>query len=197
MIKPALLALWVLATPVVADEGRLKIATVDMQRIFKSYQRTEAVQNEYNVELARIQKQDSDRLTGIREIEAQLDKLRKQLEDPAIAESKKETLRQQAMDRREEGIALERERRESGERRRRLLNERMMQEMRRLLVEIRTQLDDIAKTEDYDYVFDSTGLSTSQVPFVLSSRASGDLTEVVLTKLNAGAAKNDAGPASE
>ena len=194
MIKPALLALLLLAPPALADDGRLKVATVDMQRLFKGYHRTEASRKQYNVELARLQKQDADRLSRIRELEAELRKLRKQLEDPAVAESKKVTLHRQATDRHEEGIALERERRDFITGRQRLLNERMAQEMKGLLAEIREQLDEIAKTEDYDYVFDASGLSGSQVPFILSSRIGGDLTEAVLTKLNAGAAKNEAEP---
>jgi outer membrane protein len=197
MIKPALLALLLLATPVPADDVQLKVATVDMQRLFKDYHRREAAQKEYNVELTRLQKQDSDRLSRIRELEAELEKARKQIEDPAIAESKKAAIYRQSADRQQEGVALERERRDFIEGRQRLLNERMMQKMKELLAEIRKQLDEIARTEDYDYVFDASGLSTSQVPFVLTSRMAGDLTEVVLTKLNASAAKNEAEPVSK
>jgi outer membrane protein len=194
MIKPAILALLVLATPVFAEKEQLKVATVDMQRIFKNYHRTAAARKECNVELARIQKQDEDRLVRIREIDAEMEKLRKQLDDSTIAESKRGKLFQQAGDRRQEGIALERERRDFVEGRRRLVNERMAQKINELVTEIRRQLDEIAKAEDYDYVFDASGLSASQVPFVLCSKAEEDLTEVVLTKLNAGAAKTEAEP---
>ncbi|MEK7950342.1 OmpH family outer membrane protein [Luteolibacter soli] len=197
MIKSALLALLVLVAPAFAEERPLKIATVDMQQIFKSYHRTEAAQKDYNVEIARIQKQDGERLSGIRDIGAQLEKLVKQLDDPTVAESKKVELQRQATDRKQEGLALERERRDFIERQRTQVNERMVQVMKGLLAEIRKQLDEISRAEDYDYVFDSSGVSASQVPFVLSSRESGDLTEMVLTKLNAGAAKEEAEPASK
>jgi Skp family chaperone for outer membrane proteins len=194
MIKPAILALLVLATPAFAEKERLKVGTVDMQRLFKGCHQAEIAQKECNIELAKLQKQDGDRLSRIREIDAELERLRKQLEDPTIAESKKDKLLQQASDRRQEGVALERERRDFVEGRRRSINERMVQQVKGLVDEIRKQLDEIAKTEDYDYVFDASGLSASQVPFVLTSRADDDLTEVVLTKLNAGAAKKEAEP---
>jgi Skp family chaperone for outer membrane proteins len=170
---------------------------VDVQRLFKSYHRTEAAEKDYHVEVARIQKQETERLSGIRELEAKFEKLAKQLEDPTLAESKKIKLHQQATDCRQEGIALEKERRDFIERGRRQINERMVQVMGGLLNEIRKQLDEIARAEDYDYVFDSSGLSASQVPFILTARESGDLTEMVLTKLNAGAAKEEAQPASK
>lgn len=197
MIKSALLALWAIATPALAEAGPLRVGTVDMQRIFKGYHRTEAAEKDYHVELARIQKQESERLAGIRDIEAQLEKLAKQLEDPTLAESKKAKLFQQATDRREEGIALERERRDFVERGRRQINERMLQVMNVLLTEIRKQLDEIARAEDYDFVFDASGLSSLQIPFVLTATESGDLTESVLTKLNAGAAKQEVKPAAK
>ena len=197
MIKPALLALWVVVTPVLAEDGPLRVGTVDMQRVFKGYHRTEAAEKDYHVELARIQKQESERMSGIRDIEAQLAKLAKQLEDPTLAESKKAKLYQQASDRREEGIALERERRDFVERGRRQINERMSQVMNGLVTEIRKQLDEIARAEDYDYVFDASGLSSTQVPFVLRAAKSGDLTETILAKLNAGAAKEEVKPAAK
>jgi outer membrane protein len=194
MIKSALSVLLAFICTAVAEDERLKIGTVDMQRLFREYHRTQAAQKESNVELARLQKQDQERLAGIREIESALEKFRKQLEDPAVAESKKDGLRKQAYDRHQEGVALERERHEFVARRRQSINERMMQEMMRLLAEIRKELEEIARTEDYDYVFDASGLSSWQVPFVLSSARAGDLTEVLLTKLNAGAAKGEAQP---
>jgi outer membrane protein len=189
MIKSALLALLVLASPVLAEAGRLKIGTVDMQRVFKEFHKTEAADKECKVELARLQKQDGERISRIRDIDAELEKLRKQLEDPAIAESKKAKLLGQANDRREEGIALERERRDFVTGRRRSIHARMFQKMKELLDEIREELDELAKTEDYDYIFDASGLSASQVPFVLVDRAADDLTTSLLTKLNGGTAK--------
>ena len=95
MIKLAIFALLILAVPVFAKEERLKIGTVDMQRLFKGYYRAEVAQKECNVELARLQKQNGERLSRIREIDEGLEKLRKKLEDPTIAESKKNKLLQQ------------------------------------------------------------------------------------------------------
>ena len=194
MLKPAILALLVLGLPALAEDARLKVGTVDMLRLFKGYHRTEAAQRESNVDLARLQKQDGDRQVRIREIEGTVEKLRKEIGDPAIAASKKTKLLQRAEDQRQEGIALEQERREFVERHRRTVQERMVQEMKGLVAEIRKQLEEIARAENYDYVFDSSGLSASQVPFVLVNRQADDLTEVVLTKLNAGVAEKEAKP---
>ena len=167
-----------------AQEGRLKIATVDMQQLFKEYRRTNEAQKEINVERARIQKDNNDRLAHIRELDTELQGMRKQLEDPSISESKKQTTFNEWNIKQQEGIALDRERREFLQRRNQSLNEKMVQRMKGILDEIRKLVEEKAKTEDYDYVFDKSGLSTSQVPFFLYTKDATDITAVLLKDLN-------------
>lgn len=167
-----------------AQEGKLKIATVDMQQLFKEYHRTNEAQKEINVERARIQKDNNDRLAHIRELDTELQEMRKQLEDPSISESKKQSTFNEWNIKQQEGIALDRERREFLQRRNQSLNEKMVQRMKGILEEIRKLVEEKAKTEDYDYVFDKSGLSTSQVPFFLYTKDATDITAVLLKDLN-------------
>ncbi len=169
-----------------AQEGRLKIATVDMQQLFKEYHRTNEAQKEINVERARIQKDNNDRLAHIRELDTELQGMRKELEDPSISESKKQSVFNEWNIKQQEGIALDRERREFLQRRYQSLNEKMVQRMKGILEEIRKLVEEKAKAEDYDYVFDKSGLSTSQVPFFLHTKGSTDMTGKLLADLNAG-----------
>jgi hypothetical protein len=60
----------------------------------------------------------------------------------------------------------------------------MVQRMKGILDEIRKLVEEKAKTEDYDYVFDKSGLSTSQVPFFLYTKDATDITAVLLKDLN-------------
>ena len=173
-----------LATAAVAQEGKLNIATVDMQELFKQYYRTNEAQKQINVERARIQKDNNERLAKIRELEENLAKLRKQLEDPALNDSKKQTLFKEWQGQQQEGTALDRERREFLQRRNQALNEKMVQRMKGILEEIRKLVEEKAKAEDYDYVFDKSGLSTSQVPFFLYTKDATDITAVLLKELN-------------
>ena len=86
------LAASLIAVAPAAQEGKLNIATVDLQELFKQYSRTNEAQKQINVERARIQKDNNERLARIRDLEENLGNLRKQLEDPAINDSKKQTL---------------------------------------------------------------------------------------------------------
>lgn len=167
-----------------AQEGKLKIATVDMQQLFKDYHRTNEAQKEINVERARIQKENNERLARIRELDDELQKMRKQLDDPSISDTKKQTVYRDWQMKQNEGISVDRERREFLQRRNQALNEKMVQRMKGILEEIRKLVEEQAKTEDYDYVFDRSGLSTSQVPFLLFTKDATDITPTLLKDLN-------------
>ena len=167
-----------------AQEGRLKIATVDMQQLFKEYRRTNEAQKEINVERARIQKDNNDRLAQIRELDTVLQEMRKQLEDPSCSESKKQSIFNEWNLKQQEGIALDRERREFLQRRNQSLNEKMVQRMKVILEEIRKLVEEKAKLDNFDYVFDKSGLSTSQVPFLLYTKDATDITAGLLKDLN-------------
>ena len=173
-----------LVTSAAAQQGKLNIATVDMQELFKQYYRTNEAQKQINVERARIQKDNNERLARIRDLEENLGNLRKQLEDPAINDSKKQSLFKEWQMQQQEGIALDRERREFLQRRNQALNEKMVQRMKGILEEIRKLVEEQAKVGNYDYVFDKSGLSTSQVPFLLYTKDATDITAGLLKDLN-------------
>lgn len=167
-----------------AQDEKLKIATVDMQELFKQYYRTNEAQKQINVERAQIQKDNNERLARIRELETNLGNLKKQIEDPSINDSKKQALFKDWQMQQQEGIALDRERREFLQRRNQALNEKMVQRMKGILEEIRKLVEEQAKTDNYDYVFDKSGLSTSQVPFLLYTKDATDVTAGLLKDLN-------------
>ena len=167
-----------------AQEGELKIATVDMQELFKQYYRTNEAQKQINVDRAKIQKDNNERMAKIREIETSLGKLSKQLEDTTINDSKKQLLFKDWQAQQQEGIALDRERREFLQRRNQLLNEQMLTKMKGILEEIRKLVEEYAKGESFDYVFDKSGMITSQVPFLLYTKDATDVTAILLKDLN-------------
>ena len=171
------------ALPATAQD-KLKIATVDMQTLFKQYHRTTDAQREVNVERAKIQQNNNDRLETIRALEGELQGLRKQLDDPSLSDKRKQELFKDFQMKTQEGVALDRERREFLQRRNTALNEKMMQKMRGILEEIRKLVEDRAKSDDYDYVFDKSGMSTSQVPFLLYTKDATDITAGLLGVLN-------------
>jgi hypothetical protein len=49
---------------------------------------------------------------------------------------------------------------------------------------IRKLVEEYAKGESFDYVFDKSGMSTSQVPFLLYTKDATDVTSILLKDLN-------------
>ena len=182
--------------PAVAQD-KLKIATVDMQTLFKQYHRTNAAQKEVNVERAKIQQNNNERLETIRALENELQGLRKQLDDPSLSDKRKQELFKDFQMKTQEGVALDRERREFLQRRNTALNEKMVQKMRGILEEIRKLVEQRAKADGYDYVFDKSGFSTSQVPFLLYTKDATDITAGLLGVLNKDAPAPAAAPTGE
>ncbi|NNC90791.1 MAG: OmpH family outer membrane protein [Akkermansiaceae bacterium] len=189
----AITSLLLAVVPATAQTDRLKIATVDMQQLFKEYHRTSEAQKQINVERAKIQQENNERLARIRELEGELQTMRKKLEDPSINDKTKQDLFKEFQGKTQEGVALDRERREYLQRRNAALNEKMVQRMRGILEEIRQLVEERAKSDDYDYVFDKSGLSTSQVPFLLYTKDATDVTPGLLTELNKDAPKEPSG----
>jgi hypothetical protein len=167
-----------------AQDAKLKIATVDMQQLFKEYYKTNEAQQQINVERARIQKDNNEKLTAIRQIESDIQALKTQSEDPSLSDQKKAQVYKDYQAKYQEGIQLDKERREYLSRKNQALNEKMVQRMRGILEEIRKLVEERAKAENFDYVFDKSGMSTSQVPFLLYTKDATEITSVLLKDLN-------------
>lgn len=183
-IFPAMLsALLIAATPAVAQD-KLSIATVDMQELFKQYYRTGEAQKQIDAERAKIQQDNNERLARIRTIEEQLETLGKQIEDSTIAEAKRKDLKVERQVKVQEGVALDRERREFLQRRNQALGEKYQQRMKSIVEEIRKLVEEQAKKRDYDYVFDKSGVGAAGVPFMLYTKDAADITAELLKVLN-------------
>ncbi len=179
-----LVAIAAATTSLAVAQDAVKIATVDMQELFRQYYKTNEAQQQINIERARIQQDNNERLARIRELEESLGNLRANIEDPTTPDSRKQALSRDFTAQQQEAMHLDRERREFLQRRNQALNEKMVQRMRGILEEIRALVEEQARSDDYDFVFDKSGLSTSQVPVLLYSKDATDITSVLLQDLN-------------
>ncbi|MBK1833107.1 OmpH family outer membrane protein [Roseibacillus ishigakijimensis] len=162
----------------------LKVATVDMKRLLKDYYRTEEAQQELNEKQALLTKANNEKQQEIQELEEELNTLRKQFEDPSLNEAKKKEIYDEIQRKQNDGIAMTRSLKEYLDRKRRQVQDEMQRQMRGILEEISQLLEEKAKAEGYDFVFDKSGNSTTQVPVVLYSKDTFDITESLLTELN-------------
>lgn len=171
----------------------LKIATVDMKRLLKDYYRTEQAQQELNEKQALLSKNNNEKMKEIQDLEAEMGTLRKQFEDPSLNQAKKEEIANQLREKQQEGIAMDRSLKEYLDRKRRQVQDDMERQMRGILEEITKLLEEKSKAEDYDYVFDRSGNSTTQIPVLLYAKDSVDITETLLVELNKDAPEKEEG----
>jgi Skp family chaperone for outer membrane proteins len=178
------LAVSLIAVAPAAQDGKLNIATVDMQELFKQYYRTIEAKKQNNVDFARIQKDANERKAKFRELNTSLENLKKQIDDPSINDSKKQAISKEAQVQYQDLIALDRELKEFQQRRSQALNEKANQRMRGILEEIRKLVEERAKLDNYDYVFDKSSLSQNGIPFLLYTKDATDITAGLLKTLN-------------
>jgi outer membrane protein len=165
------------------QSGRLKIATVDMQALFKDYGPTKTTLATFEEEKAGVTKQAMERKTRLDEAKVELDNLQKQLGDPSVADTKKQALYTDRQVKQQQFEALQREAEEFVQRKQRALQEQLQLRIKDILEGIRGKVQKYAETEGYDYVLDKTGTSTSQVPVLLYTKDATDITDVLLKTL--------------
>lgn len=180
----SILAGLLLLPTIALGQQRLKIATVSMERLFNEYKQTEKVQREINIERARIQRENNNKLASIREIDSKLQKIREELGSEELGEKQRADLIDESRALSQDGRSKEKERTEYLERRNRTLAQNMRKQMRGILVKIQRTVSEMAKEGNYDFIFDSSGNSNQGIPFVLHARETTDLTELLLKQLN-------------
>lgn len=167
-----------------ASAGELKVATVNMTTLLNNYHKTKAAENEDEVEKTDIKKDDAERLSAIQAMKEEMRKLFTEFNDPSLSAEKKKAISKTAADRKATLAALEREREEFLQRRGRALSQKMGGLMDQIRSDVLEAVNAYAATQNVDYVFDDSGLTTSQVPFLIYVRDKVDLTEAVLANLN-------------
>ena len=167
-----------------AAYGQLKIATVKMNTLLNEFHQTKAAEQEDQVQRADIKKDDAERVAGIKAMAEELKNLQAEFNDSSLSDKKRKEIAVTARDRQGRFAALQKEREEFLQRRNRALNQKMIALMDEIRVKVMTAVNAHAAKNNFDYVFDDSGLTSSQVPFLLYVRNKVDITDKVLAELN-------------
>ena len=165
-------------------QGALKVGTVDMNRAFKEYNKTKDSEKKINEAKDAAKKEYDDRAENYKKALDEINKLNQQLDAPALSADAKTAKAKE----RDEKIAniknMEREINEFRQTRERQLQEQAMRMREGIIKEITEIMMERVKTNNYDLVFDKSGMSMNGVPTVMYSRDSADFTTDVITALN-------------
>lgn len=181
----SILSALMLAFPLaVFSQGTLKVGTVDMQRAFKEYNKTKDAEAKINDAKNAARKEYDDRAEDYKKALDEINNLNKQLESPALSADKKT---QTAKDR-DDKIAkiknMEREISDFRQTRERQLQDQLMRMREGIVKEITDVVMDKVKANNFDLVFDRSGMSINGVPVLMYSHDNIDFTNDVIAVLN-------------
>jgi outer membrane protein len=174
-----------LALPIAGfAQSTLKFGTVDMQRAFKEYKKTQDAEAKINDAKNAAKKEYDDRAEAYKKALDEINNLNKQLDAPALsAEAKTQKAKE-----RDDKIAniknMEREINDFRQTRERQLQEQAMRMREGIVKEITDVVMEKVKANNLDLVFDRSGMSLNGVPVVMYSHDNVDFTSDVLAVLN-------------
>lgn len=170
--------------------AELKVATVDVQKLFADYYKTHEAQAEVDKAAQIVQQTNNTRAETIKKMEADFTNMVKSFQDPMLNEKDKKDLEQKIQIKRQEVVALEKERRDFVERQLKSLQEQMKVRSAKIMGEITKVTEGIATKSSYDLVLDKSAQALRSNNVFVYTKPSMDITPAVMTELNKDAPKD-------
>jgi len=180
----SLLAL-TLALPLAAfAQSTIKIGTVDVERAFKEYNKTKDAEQKAKDAANAARKEYDSRAEDYKKAADEINNLNKQLESPALGADKKTQMAKDRDDKIAKIKNMEREITDFRQTRERQLQEQLLRMREGILKEVTDVVMEKVKANNFDLVFDKSGMSIDRVPFLMYSHGNVDFTNDVIATLN-------------
>jgi len=196
LILTSLVAAFVIAAGSLAQASDTKIGTVDMNKIFGSYYKTEQAKKRIDEAQGVAQKELQDLVDVFNKNLGEIRKLNEDLSKAELSKEAKDKKTKERDDKAEESKRQEKEIVELRQRRLKDLQDQAGRMRAGIVEEIRKLINDKVKAEQYDLVLDKSGLSSNGVEIVLYSKDAADFSDDIIKSLNASKPKDTAAPAS-
>ncbi len=181
-LRLILLTVVLLAATAFSASAQTKMATVDMKKIFNNYWKTKQATTALESRKAELRKEIKDMADGLDKAQTDYKQLLDQANDQAISADERDKRKQAAADKAREinssKVALEQFQRQAEAQ----LADQSQRMSGNLVTEIQKAVADKAKAGGYTLV-----LNSAQSEVVVYADSAADITDPVLTQLNAGA----------
>jgi outer membrane protein len=188
----ALLALFIATASASAET---KLGTVDLKKIFDNYWKTRQADTTLKDRAGEFDKRRKEMMDDGRKVQDDYNKLLETANDQAVSGEEREKRKQSAEKKLLELKEIETSLAQFDRTARTQLGEQQRNMRDKILVEIKDVVASKAKAAGYEMVFDTAGETVNGTPAVFFSAGKTDLTDEVLTQLNAtappGILKND------
>lgn len=177
-----LLALAVSA-PLQADDS-LKVGIVSMQEVISGFYKTKQAQAEINERTDEIKSELDVRQAKLRDYARELEDLTKIIQDESVRPEFRQIKIEERSIKQNEAMALERDIMQMRRQRERQVQLEVERIFRGIREEVSSAVDEIARRDGYDLVFDSSGVGMGGMPLLLFSKDAVNFTATVLSELN-------------
>ena len=161
-----------------------KIAVVDIQKIFSGYDKTKALELKINEQVKVYQEYAAKLLQEYRTIESECKRLRDDSMNLTLSEAERESRKRSFISKSEELKRKELEINEYNRSRQKLLKEQFDKKRAEVIAEIRQVISNKCMLEGWTMALDKSGVTLNDMPVVLYSVSSVDITKSVLDDLN-------------
>ena len=167
----------------------LKVATVDLTKLFKEYYRTKIIEQDFNEQSKVYRNYIARQADTLRKNEAEYRQKLDASLNVALAPAEREKRRNEVRAMEQELKRRRAELEQYASDRAQALQKSAAEQRLKVIEEIRSEIRRRATLEGYTIVLDKSAKSTSDAAIVLYSADALDITERVLTELNRGAGK--------
>jgi outer membrane protein len=195
MKKFLLLGILLLA-PVSFASADLKVAVVDLSKAFDAYYKTKDAQARIKEKEEGYEKDVQDMKVDYDNMVQEAQKLKDGVNDPTLSQAARDD-KKKALDAKVQDLQnMERKLQETSTERNRELQDEIVRRHKEIVDEITKVVNDYSGPQGFDLVIDKSSSSSTGVPIVLyNSGKLVDITQDVISKLNAGAPPPGTAPA--
>jgi outer membrane protein len=184
--KRLLLTAALLALPAMTlDAQTIKVATVDMNRLFEEYHKTPVKRAELEGTKNTFQKDLDGMVRDMQARQDELAKLRDELDRPEFSAEVREQKRKELQEKLGEFKKRDNDLQDYRRSHARILENKTLDMRKELVKEIVVVITATANEAGYTLVFDKSGNSMNMIPTVVFAQDALDITEAILKKLNA------------
>ena len=161
-----------------------KIATVNMQRLVSSFHKTKLTRDSFKQYEDRLKDADKKKVEEITALNEEAQALRKSGEGSSVNAEKRSQIFREASFKKQRADNLQKGRVAWARQKQAAFNDKINTELAMHRKEIIAIIQEVAKTEGYDFVFDRTGASGAGIPILSYSKDATDITGNLLERIN-------------
>ncbi len=161
-----------------------KTATVNMQKVFSSYERTKQIEEQLNRQMKLFKEHADILIREYQELLASYETERNNALNATLKESERESSKLKAQEKREQLKRKEAELAEYDKSCKQQVNDRFEKQRNEVIAEIKAVIKNYAVLHGYQLVLDISGATLNDLPTVLYSSQDLDISQSVINELN-------------